>query len=82
MSDDGVASILRRIDAMDREHRRQFSIMEMEREADMTALSARIDILTEAHRNCSRRCWVANDEQLRAALKASSTNLQAIKDET
>jgi hypothetical protein len=82
VSDDGVASILRRLDAMDSEHRRQFAIMEMEREADTAALSARIDILTEAHRNCSRRCWVGDQEQLSAALKSSSANLAAIKDET
>ena len=58
MSEDGVLAILRRLDAMEREHGE-----------DMAALGARIDVLTEAHKRCAGHCWVANQEQIKEALK-------------
>jgi hypothetical protein len=64
MSDDGVAAILRRLDAMERE-----------RAEDMVAIGARIDILTEAHKRCVARCWVGSQEQIR---KADTENLREL----
>lgn len=67
MSDDGVAAILRRLDAMELAHAEE-----------MQAMGARIDVLTEAHRACAGHCWVANQEQIKAALRKSSAALLAI----
>lgn len=70
MSEDGVALILRRLDVMEREHGE-----------DMAAMGARIDVLTEAHRRCAGHCWVGSQEQIKAALRQSSTALLAIPED-
>jgi hypothetical protein len=71
MSDDGVAAILRRLDDMEREH-----------SEDMAALGARLDVLTEAHKKCASHCWVGTQEQIKEALRRSSSALLAIPEES
>ena len=58
MSEMGVVTILARLDLMEREHA-----------ADMAALGARLDVLTQAHRSCVARCHVGNEQQIRAAIE-------------
>ena len=71
MSDDGVLAILRRLDAMEREH-----------VEEMQALGTRIDLLTEAHRKCAGHCWVGSQEQIKAALRKSAEMLAIPEGET
>lgn len=76
MSADGVEAILRKLESL--EHR--LSCIERDHSEDMTAIGTRLEILTQAHRTCAARCWVGNQEQMRAVLKASSANLSAVED--
>ena len=66
MSEDGVTAILNELAAV----RRDVATMKLEHSEDMIALGARIDILTAAHLDCAKHCWVGNQEQVKAALKS------------
>lgn len=69
MSEDGVAAILRRLDAIDR----RLNSIEADHMEDMTALGVRLDLMTAAHDRCSSHCWVRNESQIRDAIKTASS---------
>ena len=74
MSGNDVTAILSELAAL----RGDVAAMKLEHGEDMAAIGSRIDVLTEAHRTCAGHCWVANQEQIKAALRKSSAALLAI----
>jgi hypothetical protein len=80
VSDDGVASILRKLEAL--EHK--LTCMDLVHSEDMAAIGARINVLTEAAEALRRHhYWVGNAEQIQSAIResvrTSSANLVAIE---
>jgi hypothetical protein len=65
-----LEDIDRRLDNIDREHAE-----------DMESLRAHIGVLTESHKRCASRCWVADQEQLREAIRETKSDRPAIKDD-
>ena len=77
MSSGDVSIIIRKLDDLDR----RLDNIDREHAEDMESLRAHIGVLTEAHKRCAARCWVADQEQLRKALKETKSDRPAIEDD-